>query len=164
MEISNITFPNESEKKYIPLFSEVVEILPKECLLIIEIKSAHILNTGIEKNILQVISNYNIEKKCIVSSFNPFVLRRIKIINPKVNTALLWSQYSQFIINSLLWVWFCRPDGVHIDINYLEKELIDWSRKKSISLFTFTVNNKKDLDKALSLRVDGFFTDDPYIN
>ena len=54
MDISNITFPNESENKYIPFFSEVVEILPKECLLIIEIKSAHILNTGIEKNILQI--------------------------------------------------------------------------------------------------------------
>ena len=49
-EIQKICLNNEENNK-IPLFSEVLEILPKKCIKIVEIKSLHLLNMGIEKNI-----------------------------------------------------------------------------------------------------------------
>ena len=85
-DIQNIRFNNEDSNK-IPLFSEVLDILPKKCIKVIEIKSKHLLNTGIEKKILNIIINYGIEKNCIISSFNPVVLRRVRKLNPNILTA-----------------------------------------------------------------------------
>ena len=156
---------NGNEQNEIPLFTDVLDILNKKIIINIEIKSAHILNTKIEKNVLDLIKAYGFENNCILSSFNPFIIRRVKKINPKILTALLWSKNSaQFIINTPLWVWICRPDGFHADIDYLDKNLINWIRKKNMSIMTFTITKQKQLIKAQLLGVDGVFMDDPHLN
>ena len=156
---------NNDENNKIPLFSEVLDILPKNCIIVIEIKSIHLLNTGIEKKILEILKNYKIEKKCIISSFNPLVLRRVRKLNPNILTAYLWSKKDpQFIINSPLWVWLCRPDGFHVDITFLDEKLMKWIRRKKMSVLTYTIISKQQLLKALNLEVDGIIMDDPYLN
>ena len=156
---------NGNEQNEIPLFTDILDILNKKIIINIEIKSAHILNTKIEKNVLDLIKTYGFENNCILSSFNPFIIRRVKKINPKILTAFLWSKNSpQFIINTPLWVWICRPDGFHADIDYLDKNLINWIRKKNMSIMTFTITKQKQLIKAQLLGVDGVFLDDPHLN
>jgi len=163
-EIQKIRLNNDEANK-IPLFFEVLDILPANCIIIVEIKSTHLLNTGIEKNILEIIKIYEIEKNCVISSFNPFILRRVRKLNRNILTAFLWSKKDpQFIINSPLWVWLCRPDGFHADINFLEENLVKWIRAKKMSLLTFTVISQQQLIKALHLGVDGIIMDDPHLN
>ena len=67
----------------------------------------------------------------------------------------------QFIINSPLWVWLCRPDGFHADITFLEEKLMKWIRRKKMNVLTFTVISKQQLTKALHLGVDGIIMDTP---
>ena len=156
---------NGNKQNKIPLFTDVLDVLNKKNIINIEIKSAHIINTNIEKNILELIKIYGFENNCIISSFNPFIIRRIKKNDPKILTAFLWSKNNpQFIINTPLWAWICRPDGFHADIVYLDKQLINWVRRKNMSVLTFTVMTQKQLIKAQLLGVDGVFIDDPYLN
>ena len=163
-EIEKIRFNNEDSNK-IPLFNEVLDILPKKCIKIIEIKSIHLLNTGIEKNILDIIKNYEIENSCIISSFNPFVIRRVQKLNPNIQTAYLWSKKDpKFIFISPLWVWLCKPDGFHADITFLEEKLMKWIRRKKMTVLTFTVISQKQLSKAVNLEVDGIIMNDPNLN
>ena len=143
----------------------MLDVLPTNCIIVVEIKSVHLLNTGIEKKILDIIKNYEIETNCIISSFNPVVLRRVRKLNPNILTAFLWSKKEpQFIINSPLWVWLCRPDGFHVDITFLEEKLMRWIRRKKMSVLTFTVISQQQLSKALNLEVDGIIMDDPHLN
>jgi len=163
-KIEKIRFNNEDSNK-IPLFTEVLDILPKKCIKIIEIKSIQLLNTGIEKNILDILKNNNIENKCIISSFNPFVIRRVRKLNPNIQTAFLWTKNSpQLIINTPLWVWWCKPDGFHVDIDFLDKNLINWIRRKKMSTLAYTIIDKKQLEKTQHLELDGIIIDDPYLN
>ena len=156
---------NDQETNKIPLFSDVLDILPKNCVIVVEIKSAHFFNTGIEKKILDIIKIYEIEQNCIISSFNPFVLGRVRKLNPNILTAYLWSKKDpQFIINSPLWVWLCRPDGFHVDITFLDEKLMKWIRRKKMSVLTYTIISQQQLLKALNLEVDGIIMDDPYLN
>ena len=156
---------NGNEQNKIPLFTDVLDVLNKKIIINIEIKSAHIINTNIEKDVLELIKTYRFENNCVISSFNPFVIRRVKKIDSKILTAFLWSKNSaQFIINTPLWVWICRPDGFHADIDYLDQQLINWVARKNMSVLTFTVMTKKQLIKAQLLGVDGVFVDDPYLN
>ena len=50
------------------------------------------------------------------------------------------------------------------DIDYLDKNLINWIRKKNMSIMTFTITKQKQLIKAQLLGVDGVFMDDPHLN
>ena len=156
---------NKKDAHKIPLFSEVLDILPKKCIIVVEIKSTHILNTFIEKNVLDIIHNYGFDQNCIISSFNPIILWRIRKLNPNILTAYLWSKTDpQFILNSPLWVWLCRPDAFHADIAFLEEKLMQWIRRKKMSVLTFTVKTASELAKAKHLGVDGIIMDDPYLN
>ena len=163
-EIHKISL-NGTEQNEMPLFTDVLDILNKNIIINIEIKSAHLLNTNIEKNVLKLINAYGFENNCILSSFNPFILRRVKKINPQILTAFLWSKTDpQFILNSPLWVWLCRPDAFHADIEHLDENLMNWIHRKKMSVLTFTVKTSSELSKAKHLGVDGIIMDDPYLN
>ncbi len=163
-EIQKISL-NGNEQNKIPLLADVLDVLNKKIIINIEIKSAHIINTNIEKNVLELIKTYGFENNCVISSFNPFIIRRIKKIDPKILTAFLWSKNDpQFIINTPLWVWICRPDGFHADIDYLDEQLINWATRKNMSILTFTVMTKKQLIKSQLWGLDGVFMEDPYLN
>ena len=163
-EIQKISL-NDNEQNKIPLLTDVLDILNKKIIINIEIKSAHIINTNIEKNVLKLIKTYGFENNCVISSFNPFIIRRIKNSDPKILTAFLWSKNDpQFIINTPLWIWICQPDGFHADIDYLDEQLINWVRRKNMSVLTFTVMTQKQLIKAQLWGVDGVFMNDPYLN
>ena len=163
-DLKKIRFKKEDTNK-IPLFTEVMDILPENFIKIIEIKSRHIFSTGIENDILNILEKYNFATNSIISSFNPFVLRRIRKLNPKIQTALLWTmEEPQFIINSPLWAWWCKPDGFHADINFLDKDIVKWVRRKKMSLFAFTILTQKQLEKALVLGLDGIIMNDPDLN
>ena len=64
------------------------------------------------------------------------MIRRVKKLNPEVKTALLWTlDKPLFILNSPLWVWFCKPDGFHADIKFLDDSLSIWVKKKHMNLY-----------------------------
>ena len=163
-EIEKTSLHDDDNNK-IPLFREVLNVLSKKCIIVVEIKSVHFLNAGIEKNVLEIIKEFNFEQNCIISSFNPLILRRIRRLNPNILTAYLWSKTDpQFILNSPLFVWLCRPDAFHADIAFLEEKLMQWIRRKKMSVLTFTVKTASDLTKAKHLGVDGIIMDDPYLS
>jgi len=162
-EIEKTSLHDDDNK--IPLFREVLNVLSKKCIIVVEIKSVHFLNAGIEKNVLEIIKEFNFEENCIISSFNPLILWRIRKLNPNILTAYLWSKTDpQFSLNSPLWVWLCRPHAFHADIEHLDENLMSWIHRKKMSVLTFTVKTSSDLSKAKHLGVDGIIMDDPYLN
>ena len=86
---SEILLISKENNFYIPQLYEVLNILPNNRFINIEIKSMKIFDTGIEAQILKLLQLYNIIDKTIISSFNPWSLRRIKKISPQILIALL---------------------------------------------------------------------------
>ncbi len=159
---SEILLISKENNFYIPQLHEVLNIVPNNRFINIEIKSMKIFNTGIETQILKLLQTYNILDKTIISSFNPWTLRRIKKICPQILIALLWTNNnSPLLINTPLWVWLCKPDGFHIDIDCLDVKIIHWVKSKKMTILSYTVNNKCDFLLAKKMDLDGVFTDNP---
>ena len=162
LNYSKILLISEQKKFIIPLLKDVIKILPKKSFLNIEIKSMNIINNGIEKHLLKLLIENNILNRVIISSFNPFSIYRIKKNQPNALTAFLWTNRNPcLLINTPLWVWFCKPDGFHIDYNSINDKIINWVKNKKMFLLTYTINNKKDYYKAKKLNFHGVFTDNP---
>ncbi len=161
LDISSIAKKNGFQ---IPLLKDLIRILPNNVFLNIEIKSMKIFNFKLEKKIIKLLTENDILNRVIISSFNPFLLNRIKKNNSKIITAFLWTnQNSPLLINSPLWVWFCKPDGFHIDFKYMDTKIINWVKNKKMTLLSYTINNKRDYLWAKKMDLHGIFTDNPYL-
>ena len=152
-EINNIA----SKLNYrIPLLTEVLKLIKNKCLINIEIKSLSYKNSKIEQSILDLINLYDIKDNCIISSFNPLIIRRVKKIDFNITTAFLWTKNnSQLIFNTPIWIQLCMPNSIHVDINLLDDNLIQWVRRKKLSIMVYTITTKKEFEKAKSFNVDG---------
>ena len=164
-EIHTIDVKNNFEDmpfQKIPTLNDVVDILPKNIILNIEIKSYNsIFPKGIEKPLIQLIHNKSIANQIVISSFNPFIINKIKKINPNLSTAFIWSKKS--IYNYKLWSYYSKPDAFHVNINDIDQNMIDWFTKKNIRIYAYTINSDKQLEKAKQYNVNGIFTDNPKI-
>ena len=162
LDYSKILSISKQNNFIIPLLKDIIKILQKKRFLNIEIKSMNIINSGIEKYLLELLIENNILNRVIISSFNPLSIYRIKKINQNVLTAFLWTnRNSCLLINTPLWAWFCKPDGFHIDYNSINNKIINWVKSKKMFLLTYTINNKKDYSIAKKLNFHGVFTDNP---
>jgi glycerophosphoryl diester phosphodiesterase len=149
------------EFQKIPKLDDVLEILPKNIVINIEIKSQKLFSEGMEKLVLNSILKYNLLDKAIVSSFNPLLLRKIKCLNSKIITAQLWDEEEEF--SSLWWVYVSRPDLFHGNIDQFNKKIISRLKAMKLQIYAYTVNSSEQLAKVKHLNLDGIFTDDPTI-
>jgi len=154
-------FKNLSFQK-IPLLKEVLDVLPNNIVLNIEIKSYQTKYfSNIEKQVVRLINKYSIENQIIISSFNPFIIRKIKKINPYIATAFIWSSKSYY--NYKVFSCYAKPDAFHVNINDINDSMINWVKKKNVKIYAYTINAKSDLDKAKQYKLSGIFTDNPEI-
>lgn len=164
-DISYTYLQSLSTKFKIPKLGDTLACVPPNKEMHIEIKSNQINNNIIVDKVLESITKKNIDKQCILSSFNPFVLSTIKKKAPSQKVGLLWTKsvdcpwfvthYSYYSI---------KPYSFHANIKYFNNEIAGWVQSIGLKLYFYTVNTKHDLIKAKKYKADGIFTDHPNIN
>ena len=150
----------------IPLLSEIIELLDSnQIILNIEIKSTGFSPTKIVEYVSNFITQHKLKKRCIVSSFNPLIIRKMKTISPHIFTSLIWSrdEVPFFLKWYRLLYYISKPNGFHPDKLFTDKNLVNWAKSKKLPICVFTVNTKDELDRLIKLGVNGVFTDNPKI-
>jgi len=147
------------EIQRIPKLEDVLEILPENTAINIEIKSQQLFNEKMEKPVVDLIIKFDLLNRAIVSSYNPLPLRKIKKLNSKIKTAQIWNEEMEF--SYLCWVYVSRPDVFHGQIDQLNSKIISNLKKLRLKIYAFTVNSPEQLAKVKHLNLDGIFTDDP---
>ncbi len=154
-EIKKIKLKNGEE---IPQLEDIVPLLQKTKVINIEIKSDWLFS-GFDtiSKVISFIKINNLEKKCIVSSFNPLVLLKIKRISPTVIIGYLYNKKAIFHTwHNLVWMTRVRPDSLHIHYSLLDSWIVKWSRRQGLKINSYTINDEKVFKKA---KIDGVFTD-----
>ncbi len=165
-EIKEIDVGYSKSKEFkgtkVATLEELFKVCNNKLYYDIELKEKNFKDTGLAKKVLDLIRKYNLENNCIISSFNPFSVRRFnKISNFSFDTAIIFGEGDG---PRLLWHGFGRhiakcnilkPDYNLIDEKFMKK----FSKKYRI--MTWTVNSEKDAKKLLNLKVDGLCGNDP---
>ena len=84
-------FSHEFKGEKIPLLDEVLELLGKKIYYDIELKHRGRQANGLEEEVLSHIRAHNIENLSLVSSFNPWCVRRVNRLAPEIPTAVIYS-------------------------------------------------------------------------
>ena len=149
---------NQAKLATIPSLNDIAGLLDKIKVLNIEIKSESIFS---DNNILQLLikflNHYQIDDKCIVSSFNPFLLMKLRMQRPQTIIGFLYNRKRLFHgWDNMIWMLRVQPENLHIHYSLLNHWVIKWARSKGMRINSYTINDKAVFEKA---NIDGVFTD-----
>jgi len=142
----------------IPTLEEVLNIINKQVFLNIELKGKNTAKASlelVEKFINQKkISSQNI----LFSSFDWNELEKLRELNSDVKIALITENDPLLAIETAK-----KLKAFAINPNYkdLSKKNIKIIHNNDFKIYTWTVNNKRDISKMKLLKVDGIITDFP---
>jgi len=145
-------------KYRIPQLIEVIDILPNEIFLNIELKGEETA-----KKVNEIVTEFinRTESKLdrfIISSFNWKELEKFRLFNSKIPIAVLTDTTPLNAISVAK-----KLNAVAINPNYklLNKNTVNEIKKEGLKIFPYTVNSLSDIDKMKTLGVDGIITDYP---
>ena len=148
----------QKEDTYIPSLKDVVPLLHQVKIINIEIKSDGLFKGhDILKPLIKFLNKYLIDNKCIVSSFNPLILMRLKLQRPETVVGFLYYR-NRFLHgwNNMIWILRVQPENLHIHHSMLSHWIVNWAQKKGMRINSYTINDKKAFEGA---KIDGLFTD-----
>jgi len=146
------------EDAYIPSLNDVSLLIHQVKVVNIEIKSEGLFKGhDVLKPLVQFLNKHLIDDRCIVSSFNPLILMRLRLLRPETVIGFLYNRNRLFHgWDNMVWMFRAQPENLHIHYSLLDSWAVRWARKKGMRINSYTINDKKMFEEA---KIDGVFTD-----
>jgi len=153
-------FEPQFKDQNIPALEDLLNRYKESGLLFnIELKNEATGYPGIEESVLQCISNFKLEDRVIISSFNHESLALCRKLNPNVRTGMLY-------LKNIKTPWhIARSLGcysVHPLFYYLKfDEIMAGFKEHNLPLYPWTVNYPKQMKAFAAAGIEGIITDYP---
>jgi glycerophosphoryl diester phosphodiesterase len=144
----------------IPTLDEIFETVGRRLLVNVEIKSETAETDGVEQAIANVIARHAMQRRVIVSSFNPLALVRFRKIMSDVPAALLYDAEMGEPL-PLLQGAGLMVEAIHPHHVLLDAGLMVLARTRGWWVNTWTVNDPARAVVLRDLGVDIIMTDNP---
>ena len=136
----------------IPTFREYCEyIQDKPVITNIEMKTGVLEYLGIEQKVIDMIHEFHLEDKVIISSFNHFTIKRMMALEPSFKYGFLSETW---IIEAGK---YCHEQGVpcyHPLFRNLIPELVQEIKSYGLQINTYTVNTPEDVQDMINKKID----------
>jgi glycerophosphoryl diester phosphodiesterase len=147
----------------IPTLAEVLDWAKGRVLLNIEVKSQARANEGAELRLLHLLRRHGMRQQCLISSFNPIVLRRLARLDPTLPTAFLlnvkWLQRGT--AKSLTRLMNVR--ALHISRRLARPRFIKRIHRTGLRVMVWGINDSAEFRRLIDYGVDGIITDAPHV-
>ncbi len=151
-------FDPEFEDEYIPLLSEVLDLISGKLVLNIEIKNTPIEYPGIDDDLIDFLSDYPHRDKLIISSFDHYIIKSLHEKDESLMTALL---ADALLVDLTEYAAKLGTRAWHPCFDALRQEAVEEAHAAGLAVNTWTVNTERDWRHAVRIGVDGIVTDDP---
>ena len=168
---------------YVRTFEDFVRTVKGRGILMVELKVPSTASTGIEERAVEIIQRHSAHEDVVLSSFNPIVLWRLKRLDPRVQTALIFmdTNWNPELIAEIKegdlvnLPWFLRQEFIRrafrkivrpdmLSINHeVDEAVIDRLIAKGWPSFIWTTNDEEDIRFALSKEPFGIISDRPLL-
>lgn len=136
----------------IPTLREYFELIKDTDIVTnIELKTGINEYLGIEKKVWDMICEYNLADRVIISSFNHYSILRMKAIAPKIKCGLLSETW---IIDAGKYTHNLGVECYHPHFANMTKEIVKEIKAQGIEINTFTVNKEKDIRDMIEKGID----------
>lgn len=145
----------------IPTLSEVLELARDRLLLNIEIKAVSPVADRHLFHLLELLYEHETVHRCLISSFNPVVLRRLAQIAPELPTGLLLT--GRLLSQRERTPLRLAPDAnsLHVHARVVNQRLVDRVSRTGLYLLAWGANTPEMITKLIALGIHGIITDEP---
>lgn len=152
-------FSEQFKGEKIPLFEEVLSLLGDKVYYDIELKADYSKNRGLEKKVLNMINDFRLEKRVLISSFNPLALKRFRNLTKDIPVSLIYSDSESvpFYLRKGEGRFLVRTEGIKPDYRLLNEKLFKKMNRK-FNLMTWTVDDEKMFRKYVEWGICGLCT------
>ena len=147
-------FGDQYADEKMPTLKEALEVAKGKIKVCIEIKSY-----GLEQEVLDAVNELKMNDQVIIFSFYYPVLAKIRQLDKKIPILYLISVADKMTIDYAK-VIDAEAIGVGGGTN-LTKEYIDFAHKQGVEVWQWTVNDEQEMQKLMSIGLDGLITDYP---
>ena len=164
-ELREFSFDNNIEgykNTKIPTLKEVLELLkPTNLMLNIELKTSIIWYENIEEKVLKLVYDADMRDRVIYSSFNHYSIKKIKNLDEKANTALLFGDVILYTVN---YIKNANIPAIHPPVYQLKMDnFLDEYINSGLDIRVWTVNNPDDMQSLINKNIDAIITNYPDI-
>ncbi|MBC7252060.1 MAG: glycerophosphodiester phosphodiesterase [Anaerolineae bacterium] len=148
--------------EHIPTLQEVMDAVGHRLLLNIEIKLPFTLrNTGLEAEVVRLIEDNNLLSRVIVSSFHPLALRRVKALNRRIPTGLLYAHNLPIYLRRAWFAPLVPHEARHPDFTLVTPAYVRTMKARGYRINVWTVDDPTEMRRLLALGVDAIITNRP---
>ncbi len=167
----NEAYPQYVDPDYvglrIPTLEEVFQEYRKSTNYYIETKSPESA-PGMEEELLRLMDEYGLTKpaadkwQVLIQSFSPASLQKIHAIDPSLPLIQLFSSSeTSATIQAKLDATAAYAVGIGPSKGDVDKPLVDAAHARCLDVHPYTVNETPEMEKLVSIGVDGMFTNFP---
>lgn len=142
----------------IPTLEEVFQLIENKPIeLNIELKSGPIASTNLEKKVLDLVYQYQLENRVIFSAFDHQRLERLYRLDSNIEAGFI------FPVNLIdVFHYIDRLSmnifSIHSNYYYVTKEMIAEAHKRNIKVNAYTVDQVNTARKLQDIKIDGLIT------
>ncbi len=146
----------------VPLLDEVFATVGQRVLINVEVKSMSLRSNGVEAQVAALVQQHNLFERVLISSFNPFALRRIKLSEPRLACALIYApDLPVYLRQAWLAPLIPHLDARHPQHSQVNQSLVEQWHARGQRVNVWTVNDVATLRAMTRAGVDGIIGDDP---
>ncbi len=141
----------------IPSLKNVLQFVPNDIIINIEIKNSPVAHAGIERQVAELSENYYNLDNIIVSSFDHTALLKIAECNPDIKLGFL-IHYPMINPGKYISMTGLNAVSVHPFKKITNAAFIEECHHYGLKVYPYTVKSQKEADRLINLGADGFFT------
>jgi len=146
----------QKNKAEIPSLEEVLDwARPTAILLNIELKTNKVAYPDIEAKTIELIHQYGLQNRSIISSFNPQTLVNCHEIDPEIELALLSSKPVSWEYAQALGI-----TALHLEQSLVTEDFVEQSQAAGIAIRPYTVNKPAAMKTFAEYGCAGIITDE----
>lgn len=152
-------FAGQCEPQYIPTLREYFELVKDTHIVTnIEIKTSNYEYHGIEQKVYDLIMEYGLKDKIIISSFNHFTIKRMKEVCPDMKCGLLTETW---MIDAGAYTKNLGVECLHPIFFNMIGEQFDEVKSNGLEVNVWTVNEESDIRLMIERGVDSIIGNFP---
>lgn len=145
----------------IPLLEEVLEVLPPEMLVNVELKCERVDDYGLTARTVEVIRRCAATERVVVSSFNPLCLARLAALAPGLRRGYLIDPDRSFLLHGAILAPLVSRFSVHPYFGACSSARVARWRAAGYSVAVWTVDQPAEATRLRSLGVEYLITNRP---
>jgi glycerophosphoryl diester phosphodiesterase len=146
-------FTSEKNEK-IPSLEETLDFLDKKVKVFIELKEA-----GYEDQVVALVEKKALRKNVVIVSFLEDALKRVKEIDPEIETGLIYAKHN----NPLKAALELRATWLLAFYKFMHTANVQKAHENNLKVIVWTVNTPEEVSEMAKKGVDGIASDKPDI-